>query len=220
MIIEIPKKFTYETRYGFSYVDNRGILILKQNISFSKVMYRITYTLKQNLTCPYCGTSLTKANITIDHMYPQDRGGPTIPENLVPCCLDCNTEKSNMTKQEYEYYRTLKPALRDSYHKEVERYIKNLKYNFGYEIPEEWLTTMNIKKENIIVKINFREDWFKSAKYAKIKKMYRTYRNLTYPVIIDRNNVLLDGFYTLMYAEKNGITRFPIIQLENVEKTL
>ena len=224
MNIELPKEFTYESSkqgYGYAYVDERNILIIKGNISYSRIMHLITYSLKPLQVCPYCGEPLKGKKITLDHICPQDRGGPTIPENLLPCCADCNGEKGNMNEAEYQYYRSL-PSLEKKarYKEEIAAYSEKLKAEKGYEIPQEWLTDLNLKKVNIIVSINFREDWRKSNKYQKIKKMYRMYNHLTYPVIIDRNNVLVDGFYTLMFAEKNGVNNIPIIKLDNVERIL
>ena len=37
----------------------------------------------------------------MDHLYPQDLGGPTIPNNLAPTCSDCNSEKGNLTEKQY-----------------------------------------------------------------------------------------------------------------------
>ncbi len=223
MNIELPEGFAYEpaTKDGYAYVNERNILVLKNNISYSKVMYLITHFLKTDGICPYCGQPLKGRKITMDHILPQDRGGPTIPNNLVPCCSSCNEEKSNMDEWEYEKFKNLSQSKKAIYRKEIEAYIVKMKEERGHEIPSQWLTKMDLKNENIIVTINFREDWYRSNKYQKVKRMYRTYNHLTYPVIIDKHNVLLDGFYTLMFAEKNGInTDVPIIRLDNVEKVL
>ena len=41
--------------------------------------------------CFYCGKD---AN-TIDHRIPLARGGPQLPANIVPACLNCNSAKAN-----------------------------------------------------------------------------------------------------------------------------
>lgn len=41
--------------------------------------------------CAYCGND----GDTIDHVIPKSKGGLDIPENVVPCCLACNMEKTN-----------------------------------------------------------------------------------------------------------------------------
>jgi len=45
--------------------------------------------------CRYCGT--TRAALTIDHVVPVCRGGPNTLENLVVCCVSCNSSKGTKT---------------------------------------------------------------------------------------------------------------------------
>lgn len=47
----------------------------------------------------------SKKLVTIDHIVPQDFGGPTISNNLIPSCSKCNKEKGNMTKEEYDEFK-------------------------------------------------------------------------------------------------------------------
>ncbi len=54
--------------------------------------------------CWYCPTSLRPAYQTKDHLIPQSRGGKTDEANLVPCCTNCNKEKSNLSLEEYRMY--------------------------------------------------------------------------------------------------------------------
>ena len=44
-----------------------------------------------NGRCAYCGAQTS--NLTQDHVVPLIKGGPTIPSNIVPACLSCNTRK-------------------------------------------------------------------------------------------------------------------------------
>ena len=55
-----------------------------------------TYTGK---TCIYCG----KPSESIDHVFPQSRGGLSVTENCVPACLACNGRKSDADA--FEWYR-------------------------------------------------------------------------------------------------------------------
>ena len=41
--------------------------------------------------CAYCGRPAT----TLDHVHPKSRGGLTVPENLVACCIHCNGSKGS-----------------------------------------------------------------------------------------------------------------------------
>lgn len=47
--------------------------------------------------CVYCG----EHGDTIDHVIPKSKGGLDIHENVVPCCLSCNMEKTNRDVSEF-----------------------------------------------------------------------------------------------------------------------
>jgi 5-methylcytosine-specific restriction endonuclease McrA len=46
-------------------------------------------------TCQYCGKTLDRKDLNIDHVVPRDKGGTTTWENVVCSCIPCNTRKSN-----------------------------------------------------------------------------------------------------------------------------
>lgn len=50
-----------------------------------------------NHVCAYCGYqgSAEKKDITLDHVIPKAKGGPTVRANLVPACRRCNVSKSD-----------------------------------------------------------------------------------------------------------------------------
>ena len=50
--------------------------------------------------CQYCGLSLSGDNITIDHVLPRSRGGPTTWRNCVASCKRCNIRKGSMLPNE------------------------------------------------------------------------------------------------------------------------
>jgi len=43
---------------------------------------------------------MTRADLTLDHILPQSRGGATRPDNLVTCCKPCNQRKADRTPEE------------------------------------------------------------------------------------------------------------------------
>lgn len=49
-------------------------------------------------TCQYCGSSTRE--LTIDHIIPREKGGPTSWDNLVACCVRCNNKKGNRSLRE------------------------------------------------------------------------------------------------------------------------
>lgn len=58
-------------------------------------------------TCQYCGH--TARELTIDHIVPRERGGPSSWDNLVACCLRCNNKKANRTPREANMELMTKP---------------------------------------------------------------------------------------------------------------
>jgi 5-methylcytosine-specific restriction endonuclease McrA len=50
--------------------------------------------------CQYCGRSMPLAQLSLDHVLPRSRGGPTTWDNVVCSCLACNTRKGGRTPQE------------------------------------------------------------------------------------------------------------------------
>lgn len=48
--------------------------------------------------CQYCGRRAS--DLTLDHVVPRSRGGPTSWENIVACCRACNARKRDRTPEE------------------------------------------------------------------------------------------------------------------------
>lgn len=48
--------------------------------------------------CQYCGRRGN--DLTLDHVMPRSRGGPTSWENVVACCRSCNAKKRDRTPDE------------------------------------------------------------------------------------------------------------------------
>lgn len=49
-------------------------------------------------SCQYCGRHTS--DLTLDHILPRSRGGPTSWENVVACCKSCNARKRDRTPEE------------------------------------------------------------------------------------------------------------------------
>lgn len=49
-------------------------------------------------SCQYCGARSN--DLTLDHVLPRSRGGPTSWENVVACCRSCNARKRDRTPEE------------------------------------------------------------------------------------------------------------------------
>lgn len=48
--------------------------------------------------CQYCGRG--GSDLTLDHVLPRSRGGPTNWDNVVACCRSCNAKKRDRTPEE------------------------------------------------------------------------------------------------------------------------
>ena len=74
---------------------------VKRNYSHAP-FNRKNVLLRDSLVCQYCGTTFPASKLTFDHVIPKsrwnkDNGSPTVWENIVACCLPCNSRKGNKT---------------------------------------------------------------------------------------------------------------------------
>jgi hypothetical protein len=81
-----------QRREGISNVNNVDYFNVSEN--------RIKIFERDNYTCHYCGSKVTKENATLDHFVPSSRGGDNSKQNLVTSCLECNSIKSGRTFEE------------------------------------------------------------------------------------------------------------------------
>jgi len=55
---------------------------------------------RDRYTCQYCGSRPSRRELTLDHVLPRHRGGPTSWENIVTACSPCNLRKGGRTPHE------------------------------------------------------------------------------------------------------------------------
>lgn len=82
--------------------------VYRSRVPFSKRNVLI----RDGFTCAYCGASAHK--MTMDHIVPKSRGGPSSFENCVACCRSCNTLKGSRTPNEAHMYlhrRPIQPTI-------------------------------------------------------------------------------------------------------------
>lgn len=53
--------------------------------------------LRDDYTCQYCGGRFHADRLSVDHVVPRSRGGPTNWENCVLACIGCNARKADRT---------------------------------------------------------------------------------------------------------------------------
>lgn len=56
--------------------------------------------LRDEHCCQYCGERFPTHRLSLDHVLPRSRGGPTNWENIVCACLECNVRKGGRTPHE------------------------------------------------------------------------------------------------------------------------
>lgn len=145
MIIELPSQYErFKGKNDFVRI-REGVLELKGNYDFEKIMIEFAYLLKGKNQCYYCRNSVQPNKITIDHIYPLDFGGVTITNNLEPACQSCNSKKSNMNQFEFNIWRTIgsKEEQKSFYHKTIakkRRRKRDSKIRKGFDLPKKWVT--------------------------------------------------------------------------------
>ena len=58
----------------------------------AKRMWRENIKARDGYSCVYCGST---EDLTIDHVIPQCKGGPTTASNCVTACRPCNQSKGS-----------------------------------------------------------------------------------------------------------------------------
>jgi 5-methylcytosine-specific restriction endonuclease McrA len=61
---------------------------------------RLNIYARDGFACQYCGARKPTEDLTFDHVIPRSRGGRTCWENIVTCCVDCNSDKADRTPAE------------------------------------------------------------------------------------------------------------------------
>ncbi len=56
--------------------------------------------LRDQHCCQYCGVRFSSQHLSLDHVLPRSRGGPTCWENIVAACVRCNIRKGGRTPLE------------------------------------------------------------------------------------------------------------------------
>lgn len=71
---------------------------------------------KTGCKCAHCGKSLDVWDMTVDHVFPIDKGGLHDEYNMLPLCLKCNEEKSNFFYPFDAYYKYVSPEEKNTFH--------------------------------------------------------------------------------------------------------
>lgn len=65
-----------------------------------QVLTRRNILVRDGHQCQYCGETFCALDLTLDHVIPRSKGGPSTWENLVAACGVCNRRKADRTPEE------------------------------------------------------------------------------------------------------------------------
>jgi 5-methylcytosine-specific restriction endonuclease McrA len=94
---------TYEIRTsaGVFELPTAIVLVEYKHIPYKNAPLTAENLLKRdNNECQYCGKSLSRKTLTMDHVVPESRGGKRTWKNIVASCKTCNNGKDNRTPKE------------------------------------------------------------------------------------------------------------------------
>jgi 5-methylcytosine-specific restriction endonuclease McrA len=60
-------------------------------------------------TCQYCYKQFSRSELTIDHVVPRSKGGKSVWDNVVCCCIACNRKKGGQTPAQARMKLRTKP---------------------------------------------------------------------------------------------------------------
>lgn len=90
---------------------------------------RIAIYLRDNYRCIYCNKDLKNAdnqNITLDHIKPRSQGGSNRHTNLITCCKQCNSTRSNKPIRQFTTKEIVRKIRKQRY-KSIRKYINIVK---------------------------------------------------------------------------------------------
>lgn len=206
MIIELPKKINLSK----AKIKENCLIIYERN-EFENIMYALTYALRKK-RCIYCGEKLDKDNKSLDHRYPQVYGGISVTNNLFPCCNTHNSEKSNMTHEQYLKYKKIRQKQRKELKQTFLEMNEKILKERGFILPKHWVSFTNRSK----IRFQKYKRNLRGKRYVKIAEFYAKYKKLPIPIIVDQNYNLLKGYNVLLFAYDNNINTVPVVILENV----
>jgi len=106
--------------------------IPKRHVRFS----RMNIYARDSHTCQYCGRTIARNEINLDHVIPRSKGGTSTWENVVCCCYTCNRKKGGKAPEEARM-RLLSTPKRPKWTPYVNFSIQSLSY-------QEWKPFLNI----------------------------------------------------------------------------
>ncbi len=86
--------------------------------------------------CQYCGAKFPTAELNLDHVVPLSKGGKSVWENVVCCCVRCNSRKGGMLPYQAGM-QLIKVPVRPRWHPFV-------KLSFSHSRYESWKNFLDV----------------------------------------------------------------------------
>jgi 5-methylcytosine-specific restriction endonuclease McrA len=86
MILKVPRVIVLQ---AYDRLPRTHVRFSRQNIY-----------LRDGFTCQYCGKTLPRSQLNLDHVVPRSRGGRTSWENVVCSCVRCNLVKGGRSPEQ------------------------------------------------------------------------------------------------------------------------
>jgi len=95
------EEYEIQTSSGVFKLPTAIVLVEYVNVPYKKASLTAENLLKRdNNECQYCGKGLTRSSLTMDHVFPESRGGKKTWKNIVASCKACNNQKDSKTPAE------------------------------------------------------------------------------------------------------------------------
>lgn len=114
----------------------------KKNIKFFESFTRHNVYERDGGKCMYCREAVSRNKFTFDHVIPKSRGGKTNWQNIVCCCLKCNSKKDNRTPEEAGMKLIRKPyapVLADDFNSGVIKRLKGISRIWNNQKWADWI---------------------------------------------------------------------------------
>jgi hypothetical protein len=87
---------------------------------------------RDDFRCQYCLDTFSSKDLTLDHVVPLTKGGPTSWSNIVTCCVACNQKKGAKSPAEAGLHLHQMPREPKT------GFLPDLIYYRGARLPEVW----------------------------------------------------------------------------------
>jgi 5-methylcytosine-specific restriction endonuclease McrA len=87
------------------------VLSAYEHLPRGKIRFsRLNIYARDGDTCQYCGRTLPRSDLNLDHVVPRSQGGKTSWENVVCSCVPCNLKKGGRTPEQAGMKLLTRPA--------------------------------------------------------------------------------------------------------------